>query len=61
MLREKLVEPLQQRRVLRYDAQHHRLQVIVVETELVGWHPDLECAPRTPLNANRPSQTAATG
>ena len=61
MLGKKRVEPLQQRRILCHDAQHHRLQVIVERIDLVGRHPDLESAEPHTLNAQAASQTDAEG
>jgi len=61
VLREQFVEPTKQRSVLRHDPKHHRLQVVIERIECLGWHPELESAPRAAHNAAELSHTAAQG
>ena len=61
VLRQQLVDPAEQRRILRHDPKHHRLQVVIERIDCLGRHPKLESAWQPALNDINPSHTTAQG
>ncbi len=58
-LREEIVDASEQRRILRHDPKHHRLQVVVERIDLIGRHPELKSARAPALNTSRLSHAVA--